>query len=308
MDLRPLRHFVAVAEELHFGRAAERLNMTQPPLSQSIMALERDLGVRLFERTKRTVDLTPVGRQWLPEVRRVLDAAAALPVTAQRLARGESGSFHLAFISPADYSVLPALVSRYKEDYPDVRVTLQEATSDLQIAALLEGAIDAGIIIQQPRAALHNAIAYLGLFHDPIIAAVPAAWVARGRIDATAATLDLRTVADAPLIIFPRRIGPIFHDMVTGCYAAIGVRPTFGQEAVQMQTILSLVAVGMGMALVPSSMRRLGRYGVRYFDLEGEPPRVETALAWRRDDPSPTLARFVDLARAMTGEFAAWAE
>ena len=300
MDLRHLRYFVTVAEELHFSRAAERLHITQPPLSQAIQALESELGVQLLVRTKRSVALTAVGERWLAEVRAVLSAADALPGIAERLSRGESGTLNLAFISPADYSILPLLVSRYKARFPNVRVALREATGDLQIEALLEGRIDAGIIIQQPKETLHAALAYQTLIREPIVLAVPEAWILDGRVAPVQDSLDLCAVADESLILCPRHIAPKYHDAVTGCYAAIDAKPRFGQVAVQMQTILSLVAVGMGIALVPGSLRNLGRTGVRYLALAEEPPVIESGLVWRRDNTSPTLARFVELAEEAT--------
>lgn len=147
MDTRQLRHFAAVAEFLHFGRAARQLNMTQPPLSQSIMALERELGAPLFVRSKRTVALTPFGEQWLVHVRAALTGVAALPELAKRLRDGEAGRLELSFVSTADYSILPDLVRRYAALHPAVEIALTEATSDLQIAALLDGKGHVGIII-----------------------------------------------------------------------------------------------------------------------------------------------------------------
>jgi DNA-binding transcriptional LysR family regulator len=294
MDLRQLRHFATVAEELHFGRAAERLGMTQPPLSQSILALERELGVSLFTRTRRSVALTPVGEQWLAHVRKLLDEAAALPGIARRLSKGEIGSLRLSFVSTADYSLLPTLVSRYRRSFPEVQVSLREATSDLQVEALLDGGIDAGLIIPPPHATLHASLAYLPLLREPLVAAVPEDW--RGTGGADAGTLRLADLLDEPLIVFPRRSAPAFHDIITGYYAANGAEPRIGQEAIQMQTIISLVSAGMGIALVPDSLRRLGRAGVRYLALADGPPRIETGLVWRRDDLSPTLRRFIDIA------------
>lgn len=291
MDLRQLRYFVTVAEELHFGRAADRLHMTQPPLSQAIQALEAEIGTRLFARTKRTVALTPVGEAWLVHVRELLEAADALPGIAQRLSRGELGSLKLAFISIADYSVLPPLLSRYRASYPGVQVYLQEATSDVQIESLLAGEIDAGLIL--PPAALHVSCDYLPLFREPLIAAVPEAWNARRRAGA---------LTGEPLILFPRQSAPAFHDLITGYFTKRGVAPQIGQEAVQMQTILSLVSAGLGVALVPRSMLNLGRLGVRYLPLEGEAPEIETGLVWRRADTSPALRRFIEVARKGAGE------
>ncbi len=137
MDIRQLKHFVTVADTLHFGKAAERLNMTQPPLSQSIMALEKEIGEALFLRTKRNVSLTPFGEQWLCHVKRVLHSMNALPEIAKKLRKGESGQLNLSFISSAGYNILPQLVSHFRENLPAVELVLTEATSDVQMTALL---------------------------------------------------------------------------------------------------------------------------------------------------------------------------
>jgi len=295
MDVRQLRHFAAVAETLHFGRAAARLNMTQPPLSQSILALERELGAPLFVRTKRSVALTPFGAQWLVHVRAVLGDIAALPDIAARLRDGEAGRLELSFVSTADYSVLPALVRRYAALYPEVEIALREATSEVQIAALLEGDGHAGIIIP-PANGLPSALNYRRLLSEPLIAAVPESWADDGRLPLQAGRLDPAAVVQAPLILFPRRSAPAFHDLVTGYFTTHGGTARIAQEAIQMQTIISLVSAGMGVALVPASLRNLARTGVRYIDLAGEAPALETGIAWRRDDLTPTLSRFLQVA------------
>lgn len=297
MNLKQLRQFLAVADELHFGRAAERLGMTQPPLSQSIQALEEELGVRLFARTKRSVALTAVGAEWLPHVRRLLEDAAALPETARRLARGQLGSLRLAFVSIADYSILPALISAFKASYPEVEVSLREATSDLAIEALLAGEIDAGLIV--PQSGLHAGLAYHPLVREPLVAAVPEAWIAGGRIRPEADQLAFADVVDEPLILFPRKSAPAFHDIVTSHYATIGARPRIVQEAIQMQTIIALVAVGLGLALVPQSLTALRRDGVRYLPLGEQAPVLETGLVWRRDELLPAVTHLVGLAGDM---------
>jgi DNA-binding transcriptional LysR family regulator len=296
MNLRQLRQFTAVAEELHFGRAAERLNMTQPPLSQSIQALEAELGVRLFARTKRTVALTPVGSQWLEHVRKLLADAGSLPDIARRLSQGELGSLRLAFVSTADYSVLPGLVGRFRQAFPNVTVLLREATSDLQIEALLDGEIDAGMIIAPDRGSLHCSLSYRPLIREPLVAAVPTSWIAAGREGFTEGALRAGTIIGAPLILFPRRIAPAFHDIVSGYYTEHGAAFSVYQEAIQMQTIIGLVATGMGIALVPRSLTNLSREGADYLPLLESPPEIETGLAWRSADLTPTLQRFLDIA------------
>ncbi|KVG75328.1 LysR family transcriptional regulator [Burkholderia ubonensis] len=295
-DLRQWRYFVTVAEERHFGRAAARLSMTQPPLSQAIRALEDLLGVALFVRTKRSVALTAVGAALLPDVRKLLEAADALPPRAQSLARGETGSLALAFVSTADYGLLPSLLRAFGARYPQVRLQLEEATSDVQIEELAAGRIDAGLIIPPvpPRHAAE--LSYLPVVREPLVLAMPAAAAPADAPDD--APVRLADVAALPLVIFPRRLAPGFYDIITGCYGAAGATPRIGQEAIQMQTIVSLVSAGMGVALVPQSLRNLRRTGVVYRPLAGGAPVVETGLVWRTGDVSPVLAGFIDIVRA----------
>ncbi|MCE7796201.1 LysR family transcriptional regulator [Sphingobium sufflavum] len=338
MDLRPLRHFIAVADTLHFGRAAERLGMTQPPLSQSILALERAVGAPLFVRSKRSVALTPFGRQWLAHVRPAVEGIDALPTLAQRLQTGLLGRLSLAFVSTADYSLLPRLVQHYSAAFPDVELELVEATSDIQVAALVAGEIDAGIVISA-RATLPSALDYRPLLREPLVAAVPESWIADGLLDVAGAgggtsakdkdgsgadDRAARVIAPGggggggdgggealllhgdgwmtrPLIIFPARVSPDFHELVLGYYRSRGHEPVIRQEAIQMQTIISLVSAGLGMALVPASLRHLARTGVRYIAFAEGAPELETGLAWRREDDAPTVAALVAIAMGLEG-------
>ncbi|KVN45072.1 LysR family transcriptional regulator [Burkholderia territorii] len=294
-DLRQWRYFVTVADERHFGRAAERLSMTQPPLSQAIRALEDALGVALFARTKRSVALTAVGAALLPDVRRLLAAADALPPLARRLARGEAGSLSLAFVSTADYGLLPSLLRAFGARYPQVRLQLAEATSDVQIDELVAGSIDAGLVIPPVPPRHAAALSYLPVVREPLVVAMPAAAAPGVAEDEP---VHLAELAALPLVIFPRRLAPGFYDIITGCYGAAGETPRIGQEAIQMQTIVSLVSAGMGVALVPQSLRNLRRTGVVYRPLAGDAPVVETGLVWRTGDVSPVLAGFIDVVRA----------
>lgn len=296
MDLRQLRHFTAVAETLHFGRAAERLGMTQPPLSQSIQALERELGAPLFTRTKRSVMLTPFGEQWIGHVQATLDRVNGLPEIARRLREGEAGRLELSFVSTADYSILPTLVRRYASLFPDVEIALTEATSDVQIAALVEGKGHAGIIIPPAEGALPPTLAYRRLVSEALVAAIPEAWIVERRIVLIDDKVPATAVIEQPLIIFPRHVAPGFHDLVTGYYAERRSPARVVQEAIQMQTIISLVSAGMGMSLVPASLRHLARTGVRYADLLDAPPRLETGIAWRRVHSPATLEQFLAIA------------
>lgn len=295
MHARQLRHFLAVAQTLHFGRAAEQLSMTQPPLSQSIMALERELGAPLFVRTKRQVALTPFGAQWLPHVRAAMDGLGRLPEIARQLRDGETGKLELSFVSTADYSILPTLVRRYLTLHPEVEITLSEATSDVQIAALLEGHGHAGIIIPPP-GGLPDRLSYRRLLVEPLVAAVPESWVEDGRLAHDGERLAPGALVGAPGVIFPRRSTPAFYDLVMETLTGLTGGARIVQEAIQMQTIIALVSAGIGVALVPASLRHLARTGVRYMSLPGEGPNLESGLVWRTDDTTPTLRRFLDVA------------
>ena len=296
LDLRQLRYFATVAEELHFGRAAARLHMTQPPLSQTIQALEELLAAPLFLRNRRSVALTPAGAALLPEARRMLAQAAELPELVRRAAAGESGRLALAFVSSADYSVLPPFLRNYRTQFPQVQIVLQEATSDLQVDELLHNRVDAGLLIPPLPDKARAELDYLKVLSEPLILAAPAGLAALQG----GGPVWLKDLPPLPLIIFPRPIAPSLHDAILACFRAAGITPEIGQQAIQMQTIVSLVSAGMGLALVPQSVSNLMRPGVEYRALHDPSPQVETGLAWRRDNRSPVLSGFLDLLRKNT--------
>lgn len=293
IEMRQLRYFIAVAEEMHFGRAAVRLHMTQPPLSQTIMALEAGLGTPLFARTRRSVALTPAGTALLPEARRILLQAEALPELARRAACGASGRLTLAFVSSADYNVLPTFLRNFRSQYPQVQIELREATSDVQLEELLQGQVDAGLLILPLPDKSQAALDCLSVLSEPLILAAPEDLPAlKGK-----PSIALADLADMPLIIFPRRLAPTFHDAILAYFHELGLTPRIGQEAIQMQTIISLVSAGMGIALVPQSVSNLKRPGVAYKPLAAATPWIETGIAWRRDNASPVLHAFLDSLR-----------
>ena len=301
IELRQLRYFVTVAEELHFGRAARRLHMTQPPLSQTIMALEEMLGAPLFERNRRGVALTAAGAALLPEAARLLQQSAGLAELVRRAATGASGRLSLAFVSSADYSVLPPTLRAYRAEFPQVEITLKEATSDLQLEDLLEGRVDAGLLIPPLPDRARQDLDYLPVLREPLVLAAPASLPALAAAQAHggkhAGAADLRKLAGIPLIIFPRHISPGLYDAILSVFREAGITAEVGQEAIQMQTIVSLVSAGMGLALVPQSVSNLRRPGVEYLPLVQNTPLVETGLAWRRDNASPVLRGFLELMR-----------
>ncbi|WP_046114539.1 LysR family transcriptional regulator [Aquincola tertiaricarbonis] len=287
IDLRPLRQFVAVAEELHFGRAARRLHMTQPPLTQAVQALERELEVALFLRTKRSVALTPAGEALLDQARRLLRAADALPAAVRAAAAGRSGLLRLAFVSSIAYGPLPEWLRGFRQAHREVDVQLREATLDVQLAAFAAEEIDAGFVLHAPDAAPPGFGARTVLT-EPMQLVLPAAHPLAAR-----RTLRFADAAAEPLVIFPRQITPSLFDAVVAAYRGAGFTPRIAQEAIQMQTIVNLVSGGMGVAWVPQSLSQLQRPGVVYRAVQGVRLEAQTSLLWPEPAP-PVVQRFVD--------------
>lgn len=287
IELRHLRSFLAVAEALHFGRAAERLHVTQPPLTRRIQQLEEALGgVRLFDRSRRRIALTESGEALVSEARRLLEQLDHAVEHTRRVARGEAGRLRIGFISTADYSVLPALLETFRRRFPGVEVELLESTGDEQLRLLDEGALDAGILIPAER---HARLAWMPLYREPLVAVLPrASRLARGR-----GALSAKALRDEPFVLFPRSLAASLYDRIIAYAQRAGFSPTIGQEARQMQTIIGLVAGGLGVSIVPACMQRLKRDDVLYRKLVPATPRLTTMLAWPRDDPSSALESFL---------------
>ena len=299
IELRLWRQFAAVADELHFGRAAARLHMTQPPLTQAIAHLETLLGVRLFERTKRSVQMTAAGEALLPQVLDLLARAQALPEQARAAAAGEVGRLRLAFVSTAGFSLLPAWVRAYREHNPLVQLELLEATGDMQLQAFERQDIDAGVILHSPGFAppgLHSRL----VAREPLVLALNDHHPLAAR---PALTLD--EVLTQPLVIFPRRILPSLYDAIFGMYHLAAQSPQVAQEAIQMQTIVNLVSAGLGVAWVPDSVRQFQRPGVVYRSVGGKKgrkvPVCETSLVWPEGASSACVTRFIGCAPALSG-------
>jgi DNA-binding transcriptional LysR family regulator len=275
-----------VAEELHFGRAAERLHMTQPPLSIAIQGLERELGAALFVRTQRSVALSPAGAALLGRARRLLADADALPRIAQAAAAGLAGQLRLAFVSSIAYGPLPLWLSGFRQTHGDVALQLREATMDVQLAAFDADEIDAGFVLHAPGAAPPGFAAWPALV-EPMVLALP-----QDHPAAASRRLAFGSIAAEPLLIFPRGIAPSLYDAVLGFYRQMGTTPHIAQEAIQMQTLVNLVSSGMGLAWVPASVMQLQRPGVVYRSLAGTSLQCETSLVWR-EPALPVVQRFV---------------
>lgn len=296
IELRLWRQFLAVAEELHFGRAARRLHITQPPLTQAIAQLEERLGVKLFERTKRSVQLTAAGAALAPQARDLLARAAALPAQARAAAHGEIGRLRLAFVSTVGFGLLPRWILAFRAQHPQVEFELIEATGDVQLPQLERGDVDAGFVIHSPGFAPPG-MQRLRVARESLVLALP-----EQHRFARARSLQLEAAVAEPLVIFPRRIVPSLHDAIFGLYHAHGRTPRVAQEAIQMQTIVNLVAAGLGVAWVPESVCEFQRSGVVYRRLGGKQgqrvPGCETSLVWPVAAPAnPALERFLAFAR-----------
>lgn len=289
MELRQLRYFVAVAEELHFTRAAARLGIAQPPLSQQIRGLEREIGVQLFHRTKRRVELTEAGRVLLQGARRVLAEAERAEEEASRAARGEVGHLAIGFVGTAAVDVLPRVIRDYRNRFPDVRLTLHQLPTEQQVTRLRSGEIQVGFV--------RLPVADASLSVDTVLREAVLAVVPEDHRLAELGEIELRELADERFILFPRSFGPGLHDRIVRLCNAAGFSPRIDQEAVEMHTIAGLVAAGLGVSLVPESTRKLRQEGARYLDLSGTEPIWELAVARRRSDESALVGHFVEAAR-----------
>ena len=290
IDLRKLRQFVAVAEELHFGRAALRLHMSQPPLTLAIQSLEREFGVRLFERTQRSVSLTAAGAALLPKARRVLsDAEALIPVT-RAAAEGRRGRLRLGFVSTVGYGEFPNWLRSFRERHPDIELSLREATWNVQLRDFASGDIDAGFVIHAP-GGVPAGFESLTISREPMVLALCSTEPLAGR-----RRIELSAALALPLVMYPREIAPSLFDAQLSLYSAQQVAPHIVQEAIQMQTIVNLVSAGIGVAWVPEAVMGLQRPGVVYKRVQGAVPVCETSLLWSQDC-APVVLRFVEHVR-----------
>ncbi len=289
MELRHLRYFVTVAEELHFGRAATRLAIVQPSLSQQIQQLEDELGFPLLHRTKRSVELTDAGKVFLVEAKRALAQVQEAKRAAQRAYRGEVGRLVVGYISSSTYDLLPVMLRVYRERFPDVEVGLRELTTHEQIRALEEEYIDVGLLrlpISTPMVSAEV------VRREPIVCVLP-----DGHPLASRERVAVSLLADEPFVLqSSHRGGGYYMQLMKLCLAA-GFSPNVVQEVTEMHIIVSLVAAGMGVSLVPLSACNIRSQGVVYRELEGTPALSEMAVAWLRSSRSALVQNFLTVAR-----------
>ncbi|MGE7759650.1 LysR family transcriptional regulator [Peribacillus sp. NPDC097895] len=294
MELRQIEYFTVVAEELHFGRAAIRLQMTQPPLSQQILQLERELGVKLFERTKRHVELTNAGKVFLHEVRHVLTRLEFAKAAALKAQMGVLGRLVLGFVGSATFDILPIIVRAFNEQFPYVDLVLREMPTPMQIEAFHSKDIDIGFV-RNP--VVDPIISLLPVHQETCIAVVPKLHPLAQR-----ASISMGDLSTERFILVEREVWPSWYDdILSKCHDA-GFSPIIRQNVKEIQTVVGLVAAGLGISIVPRSTGNLHARDVAYVNIEGEAPRVEMSIAWRTDDNSTMVKQFLDTAKQLSSD------
>ncbi|MBP1154278.1 MULTISPECIES: LysR family transcriptional regulator [unclassified Paenibacillus] len=286
MELRQLQYFLTVAEELNFSRAAERLQITQPPLSLQIQNLERELGFPLFYRTNRHVELTDAGKVFADEVRKMLDYLSRAVENAKRTHHGEIGKLTVGFVGSATYDILPVVLREFRSLYPNVQVHLIELPTPKQIEALREDEIDVGVL----RPPVHDEE-----IHTEIVSSVPCVLaVPKQHPLVHSKNISLGNLTPYPFVMLSRKTWAGLYDEILGL-----CNPTIQQEAFEFQTVIGLVAAGMGIAVVPQSAMNLHTQHVDYIDLKDQLPVASMGVSWRRNDQSPLVKTFVEIAMEM---------
>lgn len=292
MELRHLRYFVAVGEHLHFGRAARRLGIAQPPLSRRIRDLEAELGLRLFERTKRRVALTRAGSAFLADVGPLLGQVERAVQRARRVDRGEAGGLSIGRVAAADFTRFSSMLRAFHERHPEIALDIKDLTTSEQVTALQEHRLDVGFL----RAPVKRAwLASEPLLSEDIVLALP-----RDHRLTMHQRVPVRLIAPEVNVFLRRSRAPTLSDLVLGVYQRAGVTPTMSHEAEHPEALLGYVAAGLGVALVPASFQAVPRPDIVYRPVSPKAPRMEMLLAWRRNDLSPAGQAFCAIAREIS--------
>ena len=289
VDVRRLRYFLAVAEELHFGRAAERLAIAQPALSRQIASLEAAIGALLFDRTRSSTHLTPAGEALLPRARDILVRVADAARVARRASEGSIGTLQIGFVGSATFSILPGILNRFRTNFRDVDLVLHAMNTAELHGALIERSIDVAFARPEIR---DPEIVNFVVHREPLI-------VAMSENDPLSASsyVSISDLALRPFVLYPRYPRPSFADTILQICRADGFSPDVAQETMEIQTALSLVSVGAGVSLVPESASEVQLNGVAYRPILGDVPQTQLSLAYRRDNRAAILAAFCALVR-----------
>jgi DNA-binding transcriptional LysR family regulator len=296
MDLRHLRYFIAVAEELHFTRAARRLHIAQPPMSRQIRELEEELGVTLFNRTRRQVELTDAGQVFLVKARQVLRAAESAVLETQRAERGETGKLAVGFFEQTAYTLLPPILRAFNHRFPEVDVQLRWFPVIGQVEALEQGEVDIAFV--RPVVDL-SAVSKRLLLTEAFVVAVPTShrFAARDAV-------SIEECADERIINYTQHLAPDYHAAIMRACALAGFVPKRPLDVGQVYTALGLVSAGVGIAFAPASVQRVCFDGLLYKPLRGRPLESVTYLTWLQPAPSILLKAFVEIAMRVMGEAA----
>ena len=287
MELRHIRYFLAVAEERHFTRAAAKVGIGQPPLSQQIKDLEAEIGTQLFHRLAHGAELTPAGEAFLEGVKEMPALAQRATKAAQRAARGETGSLRVGFTASSAFNtVVPSAIRAFRRAYAGVELTLEEANTTRLVAGLQDGSFDVAFL--RPGGAESEAFQLRLLSEEPMMVALPARHPAAGQQE-----VELAILKDDPFLLFPRSIGPTLYDGIMGACREAGFEPKIGQLAPQIASIINFVAAELGVSIVPASMSQLQVSGVIYRPIAGQAPTARLALAYRRGETSAVVRNFI---------------
>nr|WP_315412127.1 LysR substrate-binding domain-containing protein [uncultured Pseudomonas sp.] len=290
MELRHLRYFIAVAEELHFGRAAQVLGISQPPLSQQIQALEQEVGARLFERTNRRVELSEAGRLFLQEARLVLAQVDKAADVARRAQLGELGELKIGFTSSAPFnSSIPQAIFAFRQAFPAVHLNLQEMSSTEVAESLVDESIQVGLMRPLP---LPESLSVVELMREPLVAVLNAG---HPLVQGSERGLHLAQLAQEPFVFFPRTYGSGLYAQLLNLARDAGFSPHFAQEAGEAMTIIGLVAAGLGVSVLPASYQRIRIDGVVYRTLLDQEAVTAVWLVQRKGVQTPMAKAFVEL-------------
>lgn len=296
-DLNQLQCFVAVAELQHFGRAATRLNMTQPPVSRQIQVLEHVVGTPLLDRTSRSVCLTAAGRSFLPEAKRILKLADSATQLARRIAMGKTGFLKIGFTAAAAYSFLPDLVAACRARLPEVDLSLKEMVSGDQFEALTSELLDVGLL--RPPAARPGFVARR-VAAESLMGALSADHPLAARAEVTLADFH-----DQPFVMYSPHEARYFHDLLVAQFSGADVLPRYVQHLNQIHSILAMVRAGLGVSIVPAAAANLSIVGVKLLPLKlDQPVNAELFMTWRRDDENPLLRTFIRIATELAASAA----
>lgn len=288
MDLRRLRYFVAVAEELHFGRAAQCMHVVQSAISHQVKLLEEELGFQLLERTRHQVRLTVPGAVFLPEARELLRRAEEAVRRTRASAQGSVGRLAIGFVDNILWSMLPPMLRDFRTALPHVELALHPLDRAGQIEALRASAIDIGIM---PSPSPRHSLATVTLASARLVAAVPS-----NHALAAVTTLSLADFAEQPFVLFPRTMNSRLLDIILACCAEAGFAPRVAQEANHLHTLLALVSAGLGVTVVPHWVATVPQPGVTYLTVDDLHARYELLAAWNNDIANPVVATFRELA------------